>query len=87
MQSMGKNRRSLERRFGPYFRYYFTGSPVFQATLRACLKIEKMPNFFPERGDFQEKSAGILAGFRAFLTQKAAVIGEKDDVHDFSNKP
>ena len=56
------------------------------SAFRACLKIEKMPDFFPERGDFQEKSAGILAGFRAFLTQKAAAIGEKDDVYDFSNK-
>ena len=46
-----------------------------------------MPDFFPERGDFQEKSAEILAGFRAFLTQKAAAVGEKDDVYDFSNKP
>ncbi|WP_140401122.1 hypothetical protein [Anaeromassilibacillus sp. An200] len=58
-----------------------------QIAPRACLKIEKMPDFFPERGDFQEKSAGILAGFRAFLTQKAAAVGEKDDVYDFSNKP
>ena len=45
-----------------------------------------MPDFFPERGAFQEKSTGILFGFRAFLTQKAAAVGEKDDVYDFSNK-
>ena len=46
-----------------------------------------MPDFFPERGAYKEKSAGILSGFRAFLTQEAAAIGEKDDVYDFSNKP
>ena len=46
-----------------------------------------MPDFFPERGGFQEKSAGILAGFRAFLTQKATAIGEKDDVYIFQTSP
>jgi hypothetical protein len=34
----------------------------------------------------KEKSAGILSGFRAFLTQAGAILAETDKTLDFTNK-
>jgi hypothetical protein len=35
----------------------------------------------------KEKSTGILAVFRAFLTRQLPLFVEKDDYFDFSNSP
>ena len=39
--------------------------------------------FFARQG----KNAGILAGFRVFLTQHSPLLVEKDENFDFSNSP
>lgn len=61
-------------------------SKDMQCEFQVLFENRKNSKFFTERGS-QEKSAGILAGFQAFLTQRAASIGRKDGDYDFSNKP
>ncbi len=55
--------------------------------LRACLKIEEMPDFWSKGGDFKEKTASNTCVLRGFSTQKATALGQKDGVFDFSNEP
>ena len=55
--------------------------------VRACLKIEEMPDFWSKGGDFKEKTASNTCVLRGFSTQKATALGQKDGVYDFSNKP
>ena len=61
-------------------------SKDIQCEFQVLFENRKNSGFFPERGA-QEKSVGILAGFQAFLTQRAASIGGKDGDYDFQTSP
>ena len=55
--------------------------------IRACLKIEEVPDFCSKTVSFKEKIARQTDVCRGFLTQKMTVLGQKDGAFDFSNKP
>lgn len=44
--------------------------------LKACLKIEKILDFFPVKINFQKSNTVISAGFRSCLMQKRSLRGK-----------
>src|SRR5699024_3667493 len=58
-----------------------------QISLRAFLKTKKSTNFPQATDRCKAKNAGILCGFRVFLTQQLALIVGKVYDFDFSDSP
>ncbi len=54
---------------------------------RACLKIEKLTDFSQGASSHKAKNAGILDGFRVFLTQWMPFPVEKDKFSIFQTAP
>jgi len=54
--------------------------------IRAYLKTKKSTDFSQRASrDIRQKNAGILCGFRGFLTQQMLLFVEKDKNYDFSD--
>ena len=73
---------------GKLFGFNSMYNAVCQSQLiRAFLKTKKWTDFPQATDRYKAKNAGILCGFRVFLTQQLALIVEKVYDFDFSDSP
>ncbi len=55
-------------------------TPNWRRGFRACLQIEKMPDFWPQGGAFCVKNPRKAASLSCVFSLKALVLGQKSDI-------